>query len=44
MQEMAMTKRDAEILLGMANGDLTKAIELFIDLPWDHKFKASDVK
>lgn len=44
VQEMVMTKRDAEILLGMAGGDLERAIELFVGLPWNHKFKASDVK
>lgn len=39
-----MTKRDAEILLGMASGDLEGAIELFVGLAWSHRFKASDVK
>lgn len=44
MQEMAMTKKDAEILLGMASGDLERAMELFVNLSWKHKFKASDIK
>lgn len=44
MFDCSLPRRDAEILLGMAEGKREKACSIFVGLPLGHRFDQGDIR